>query len=158
MLSLHYSTRQNLIYEMYYYTIILYIIGILLSLGGCVSKEEMQREALALYKIGKFYEEKEWADSAAIYYSKAYQLSKKSSNDSLIGAIGNSFGNILQQQNLHSNAIQIHRESFTYNNKLKDKTSASNSLRAIGKDYLYNVNVNSSIYKSFTDSAYTYFF
>lgn len=154
---MHYSTRQNLIYEMYYYTIILYIIGILLSLGGCVSKEEMQREAVALYKIGKFYEEKEWADSAAIYYSKAYQLSKKSSNDSLIGAIGNSFGHILQLQNLYKNAQQIHKESFNYNNKLLDKTAASTSLRAIGKGYLYNTNVSDSIYKSQMDSAIKYF-
>lgn len=138
------------------YTIILISIATLI-ICSCHSKDEAFKKAVAFYEIGKLYEENELADSAVIYYSKAYQISKESRNDSLIGFIGNNLGNILQIQSLYQNAIQIYNESFIYNKKLNDKTAASSSLRAIGKAYLYNTTVNDSTYKSYIDSAFSYF-
>lgn len=137
-------------------TIILIFLATLI-ICSCHSKDEAFKKAVALYEIGKLYEENELADSAVIYYSQAYQISKESGNDSLIGDIGNKLGKILQIQNLCKNAIEIHSQSYTYNNRLKDKTAASYSLRAIGKDYLYNTNSNDSIYQIHKDSALVYF-
>lgn len=138
----------------------IYCLGffvILFLICGCHSKKGTREEVIWLYEQGKKWEEASQADSAAAYYLRSYKLAKELKEDSLIGKIGNTLGDIFNVQNLFHHAISIHQEAFKYNNKFKDKTAASYSLRGIGKDYMFNVSEDSILFRKRLDSALVYF-
>lgn len=139
------------------FTIHYIFLFLLVLLVGCRSKEGLREEVVSLYGQGKQREKAAQADSAVKYYLQSFELAKKLRKDSLSGEIGNTLGDVLNEQNFFKQAILIHNEAYICNNRFTDKTAASHSLRGIGKDYLYNTTQDDVLYGIRLDSAITYF-
>lgn len=138
----------------------IYCLGffvILFLICGCHFKKGTREEVIWLYEQGKKWEKAAQADSAVAYFSRSFQLAKELKEDSLIGDIGNTLGDILRLQYFYEYAYSVHQEAYLYNIKLRDKTAASHSLRGIGKDYMFNFIEDSIIYRKRQDSALVYF-
>lgn len=125
---------------------LLFILVLLISCSNKKPSSAKISQAESLFQQGESLEKEGKADSAVIFYRKSLSLLDESDEYRLTATVYNRLGELLCHHRYYDRAIQLHKKAFEIADHITNKTSASQSLRGIGKCFIFKAQLDSTLY------------